>query len=70
VHTGAGALERSKLNENRTDLADEEFDTTLYGPWMERWEITHHNRHTRAMLDNKEGVGGAGARDYSSYHSA
>ena len=62
IHAGAGVLERAKLNENCTDLADEEFDTTLHGPWMKRWEITHHNRHTQAMLnDNKEGL---------SYHSA
>ncbi|XP_072048103.1 uncharacterized protein [Amphiura filiformis] len=24
----------------------DEFDTTLSGPWMYRWELTHHNRHT------------------------
>ena len=58
---GAGVLERAKLNENRTNLSDEEFDTTLHGPWMERWEITHHNRHTQAMLNNKGRL---------SYHSA
>jgi hypothetical protein len=27
---------------------EDEFDTTLHGPWMKRWEIVHHNRHTAA----------------------
>ena len=58
--TGVGVLERAKLNEHSTDLPDEEFNTTFHGPWMERWEITHHNRHTEAMLKNKGGL---------SYHS-
>ncbi|XP_064601734.1 uncharacterized protein LOC135467805 [Liolophura sinensis] len=30
----------------------DEFDTIMTGPWMLRWEITHHNRHTDAL--NKE----------------
>jgi hypothetical protein len=25
------------------------FDTTISGPWMKRWPITHHNKHTRSM---------------------
>ncbi|XP_072038018.1 uncharacterized protein [Amphiura filiformis] len=25
---------------------EEEFDTTLSGPWMDRWELVNHNRHT------------------------
>lgn len=29
---------------------EDEFDTTLHGPWMKRWEIVHHNRHTASML--------------------
>ncbi|XP_065897644.1 uncharacterized protein [Dysidea avara] len=43
-------------NLNRTTLQEkemgrvsiDEFDTTLYGPWMKRWEIVHHNKHTKA----------------------
>ena len=27
----------------------DEFDTTISGPWMTAWPITHHNRHTRAL---------------------
>lgn len=30
----------------------DEFDTTLHGPWMKRWEIVHHNRHTASMLNS------------------
>ena len=29
-----------------------EFDTTLHGPWMRRWEIVHHNQHTKAFIDS------------------
>ncbi|EGD83021.1 hypothetical protein PTSG_12054 [Salpingoeca rosetta] len=37
--------------ENTTSSDDEkEFDTTIVGPWMHRWPITHHNRHTRALM--------------------
>ncbi|XP_071493910.1 phytanoyl-CoA dioxygenase domain-containing protein 1 homolog [Diadema antillarum] len=25
---------------------DDEFDTTITGPWMQRWEMVHTNRHT------------------------
>ncbi|XP_078000823.1 uncharacterized protein LOC144453411 [Glandiceps talaboti] len=28
----------------------DEFDTTAPGPWMKRWEIVHHNRHTAKLL--------------------
>ena len=31
-------------------LDDPELDTTIAGPWMNRWSpITHHNRHTANM---------------------
>ena len=51
--SGAGALHRAQLNEHSKDLPDEVFDTTIHGPWMGYWAITHHNRHTQAMLNNK-----------------
>ena len=35
------------------DAPDEEFETTIYGPWMGYWEITHTNRHTEAMIKNE-----------------
>ena len=37
----------------------EDFDTTIHGPWMKRWDIVHHNRHTESMKQN----------DGSSWHS-
>ena len=44
---------------NRTELQakaaghndEDEFDTTIHGPWMKRWEIVHHNRHTQGLKD-------------------
>lgn len=29
-------------------IVDEEFDTTIQGPWMKKWQITHMNAHTDA----------------------
>ncbi|XP_013416111.1 uncharacterized protein LOC106177776 [Lingula anatina] len=28
----------------------DEFDSTLSGPWMKKWEIVHHNKHTDAYF--------------------
>ena len=52
IDSGFKALNRSQLNEHSRN-ADEEFETTIYGPWMEYWEITHHNRHTQALTKNQ-----------------
>lgn len=27
-------------------VQDDEFDTTIQGPWMKKWEIVHMNPHT------------------------
>jgi len=27
----------------------DEFDTTIPGPWMLKWEVINHNRHTVAL---------------------
>ncbi len=27
-------------------MEEDKFDTTIVGPWMKKWEIVHHNRHT------------------------
>ena len=27
----------------------DEFDTTIPGPWMVKWEIINHNKHTDAL---------------------
>ena len=48
-------------NLGRTSLQDQhcsvdankesdELDTTICGPWMQQWEITHHNRHTARFV--------------------
>jgi len=26
---------------------EDEFDRTIQGPWMKKWEITHQNVHTK-----------------------
>jgi len=35
-------------SEGRYDESPE-FDTTIAGPWMTRWNLIHHNRHTANM---------------------
>lgn len=35
------------------DEVDEEYDTTIQGPWMFKWEMIHMNRHTE-KLKNEE----------------
>eukprot|EP00794_Sanderia_malayensis_P012089 gene12089-13335_t len=44
----AYAREAGKLDELDT-VEDDEFDTTVAGPWMTRWEIVHHNKHTKTF---------------------
>ncbi|KAK3087156.1 hypothetical protein FSP39_002452 [Pinctada imbricata] len=34
---------------------DHEFDTTIQGPWMKKWELTHHNVHTQAHEKAEKG---------------
>ena len=29
---------------------EEEFDTTIPGPWMKKWELVHTNKHTDAYF--------------------
>lgn len=36
----------------------DEFDTTIAGPWMNRWRIVHHNRHTAQLDPQHKGVKG------------
>ncbi|XP_038072101.1 uncharacterized protein LOC119740762 [Patiria miniata] len=35
-----------ELGVSHDDNVSEELDTTIMGPWMKRWELVHHNRHT------------------------
>ncbi|CAH1232779.1 Hypp506 [Branchiostoma lanceolatum] len=40
---------------NNESGAEDEFDTTIQGPWMLRWEIVNHNKHTRSLLGEDKG---------------
>ena len=31
-------------------MDDDEFDTTIQGPWMKKWELVHKNRHTDRLF--------------------
>ena len=47
---GFATIDRNKLQAEEVSYTEsEEFDTTIHGPWMKRWEITHHNKHTAAF---------------------
>ena len=57
-YTDFAIVDRIKLSSKAvTDLSEDEFDTNVHGPWMNRWQIVHHNKHTQNL---KEG---------SSWHS-
>ncbi|XP_078680911.1 phytanoyl-CoA dioxygenase domain-containing protein 1 homolog [Branchiostoma floridae x Branchiostoma belcheri] len=48
------AVDRNKQQQKSMDNvagAEDEFDATIQGPWMTRWEIVHHNKHTRSMVN-------------------
>ena len=35
---------------------DEKYDDLvpeISGPWMRRWEIVHHNKHTASLVENE-----------------
>jgi len=43
-------MDRNTLQEEHTiSRVTDEFDTNLSGPWMTRWDIVHHNKHTAAL---------------------
>jgi hypothetical protein len=31
------------------EVMEDEFNTEITGPWMDRWEVTNHNKHTTAF---------------------
>ena len=33
---------------------DENFDTTIQGPWMKKWEIVHINRHVSKLESGED----------------
>jgi hypothetical protein len=46
---GVAVLNPQELHIDFDNVKGDPFDTCIHGPWMNRWEITHHNRHTEAM---------------------
>ena len=47
--------DRQPPEEKQADAASDPsaFDTVIAGPWMGRWEIVHHNKHTARYLENQ-----------------
>jgi len=45
------------------DSDDTELDKTIGGRWMERWRVTHENRHTRAYFERIASKGRQGGSD-------
>ncbi|XP_066304352.1 phytanoyl-CoA dioxygenase domain-containing protein 1-like [Branchiostoma lanceolatum] len=43
--------EEAQVEDGKDNSADleEDLEPSIQGPWMLRWEIVHHNRHTRAL---------------------
>ena len=39
-------VDRTVLQNQAINIDDDSFDTRIQGPWMQRWKITNHNRHT------------------------
>lgn len=31
---------------------EKDFDTTIQGPWMKKWDLVNHNTHTAKMEDD------------------
>jgi len=46
--TAFDSVNRNIVSMHDNENIDDEFDTTMHGPWMDRWEINNKNRHTEA----------------------
>lgn len=47
-------IDRNKLQAKHASSRaayEDEFDTNIHGPWMNRWEIVHHNKHTDTLTE-------------------
>ncbi|XP_071801414.1 uncharacterized protein [Asterias amurensis] len=44
-------LDIPEVDDDQT--TDDEFDTTIMGPWMKRWDLVHHNKHTAKFVTQK-----------------
>lgn len=47
------AAEVATVAEQDTEF-DEAYDTTITGPWMNMWELTHHNRHVEQHVKEQK----------------
>ena len=52
--TSFANAERHKIRTKAMGVDEDEFDTTIRGPWMERWEIVNHNLHTEGVKNEFE----------------
>ncbi|XP_069117184.1 phytanoyl-CoA dioxygenase domain-containing protein 1 homolog isoform X1 [Argopecten irradians] len=43
--------QRESVKEILEPSTDPDFDTTIQGPWMKKWEIVHMNQHTSKLTD-------------------
>jgi len=44
--------DRTKLQMKSVDEDDDDLVPEICGPWMKRWEVVHHNRHTERFVKN------------------
>ncbi|XP_013396291.1 uncharacterized protein LOC106163289 [Lingula anatina] len=44
-------LNRTKEQHKSVGKEMDDFDTTIVGPWMKKWKIVHHNRHTKNISE-------------------
>ncbi|KAK3595964.1 hypothetical protein CHS0354_032478 [Potamilus streckersoni] len=51
--------QRESVKDIIPQAEESEFDTTIQGPWMKKWEIVHVNRHVEKMDPSK---------DYATWH--
>lgn len=53
---GFDAVNRHDKQCECMQTVEEDFDTSIPGPWMKNWELVHHNRHTKAMEKMGDGT--------------
>lgn len=42
-------VQAAGVSEGRYNAEEPELDTTIVGPWMHKWDMIHHNRHTAKL---------------------
>mmetsp|Transcript_23431 Transcript_23431/g.36664 ORF Transcript_23431/g.36664 Transcript_23431/m.36664 type:complete len:134 (+) Transcript_23431:1238-1639(+) len=57
VLTEVGSAESGETDPPSKKQKVPELDTTIVGPWMRKWELVHHNRHTEALALESENRG-------------